>query len=130
MARREREASSGDEFIELRVKYPGHPYVAHIDGLDESCHLHRRWIGVHLYDRRDHLSDDTQEQVYRLPLSWDAIYEVAETINGRRTYRYVAVCHGNLHRVTREAVEAIAEGAMTLQRWYQAAHAADDGDVR
>jgi hypothetical protein len=122
MAGHRSKPTSADGYIELRVRYPGHPYVAHIDGLDESCHLHRRWIGDDYYHRRDQVGDGNQEQVYRLPLSWDAIYEVAETINGRRTYRYVAVCHRGLRRLTREAVEAIAEGAMTLQQWYRAAH--------
>ena len=107
--------NTDDEYIELRVKYPGHPYVAHIAGLDESCNLNRRWIGDYLYNRREHLTNGTQVQVYRLPLGWDAAYEIRETIGGKRAYRYVAVCQGALHRITRDLVERIAEGSMTLK---------------
>jgi hypothetical protein len=128
MAGHRSKPSSGDGCIELRVRYPGHPYVAHIDGLDESRHLHRRWIGVHLYDRREHLSDGTQEQIYRLPLV-DAVYEIREKINGENACRYVAVSHGGLHRLTRDAVESIAEGSITLRQWIHAANVANDGDV-
>ncbi len=118
------------EFIELRVAYPGHPYVAHIDGLDESCNLNRRWIGDYLYHRREHLNDGTQEEVYRVPTSMDAIYEIAETIDGRRGLRYVAMCCGALHRISRDSVERIAEGSMTLQQWAPSIAADDEyGDV-
>lgn len=75
---------TNDEYIELRVAYPGHPGVALIDGMNESCNLHRRRIGDCLYHRREHLAGGTMEQVYRLPLMADAIYEIVETINGRR----------------------------------------------
>jgi hypothetical protein len=108
--------SSGDGYLELRVKYPGHPYIAQIDGLDNSCNLNRRWIGMQLYDRREHHDDGSQEQVYRLPLV-NAIYEIREKIDGKNFYRYVAVYDGELHRLTRDVAESIAEKSMTLQQW-------------
>jgi len=108
---------TSDGYIEIRVRYPGHPYLAMIDGLDKSCNLNRRWIGMRLYDRRERLANGSQEQIYRLPKSWDAIYEIRETIDGRRVYRYVAVCDGVLYRLSRDGVELIAEKSMTLQQW-------------
>jgi len=111
------EVTSLDKFVELRVKYPGHPYVALIDGLDKSFNLNRRWVGEQLYQRRERLGDGRQEQVYRLPLV-DAIYEVGETINDRKVRRYVAVYRGVLQRLSRDAAESIAEGKMTLKQWH------------
>lgn len=108
---------SGDEYIELRVAYPGRPYVALIHGLDGARNLNRLWIGDDMYRRRDHLEDGHQVQVYRLPTTVDGVYEIAETIGGRGGLRYVAVFNGILHRITRDAVEQIAEGSMTLRQW-------------
>jgi hypothetical protein len=105
------------EYIELRVAYPGQPYVALIVGLDALNDLNRSWVGDYLYHRREHVGDGKQEQVYRLPLR-DAVYEIREKINGKRAYRYVAVLHGvpRLHRLTRDLVERVAEGTMSLKQ--------------
>ncbi len=105
-----------DEYIELRVRHPGHPYVALLDGCDKNFIPRRSWIGDFFYHRREHLDDNRQEQVYRLPLGWDAIYEVAETIDGVRAYRYVAVCRGvrRLFHIDREVAVAMAKGYLTF----------------
>ena len=107
---------SDENHIELRVKYPGYPYVALIDGLDERYGLSRRWIGMYFYHRRERFDDGTQEQVYRLPLI-EGIWEVKETLDGQRTFRYVAVREGDpqVYPLTRGLVEAVAKGAITIQ---------------
>jgi hypothetical protein len=109
-------AMRDDEYIELRVRYPGHPYVALLDGCDKNFIPRRSWIGDFLYNRREHLADGTQEQVYHLPLAWDGIYEVAETVDGARAFRYVAVCRGvrRLYPLCREVVEAMVKGYLTF----------------
>ena len=104
-----------EQYIELRVSYPGHPYVALIDGLDVRCDLNRVWIGDWLYHHRDFLPDGRQEQVYRL-LQVDAIYEVGEKRDGRRTCRYVATRDGDptLYSILRHEVEAVASKKTTV----------------
>ena len=107
-----------DGYIELRVHYPGHPYVALINGTDKNSILRRSWIGDFFYHRREHLNDNRQEQVYRLPLGWDGIYEVAETIDGIRAYRYIAVCRGvpRVFQIEREVAVAMAKGYLTFKQ--------------
>ena len=102
--------------IELRVKYPGYPYVALINGLDHRFDLNRVWAEYFCNIRRERFEDGTQEKVYSLP-DMDAIYEVKETLDGQRKYRYVAVREGDaqVYTLTRGLVEAVAEGAITIQ---------------
>jgi hypothetical protein len=102
--------------IELRVKYPGYPYVALVNGLDRHFRLNRIWVEQLFYHRRERFEDGTQEQVYLLP-DMDAIYEVKETLDGLKRYRYVAVREGDpqLYTLTRSMVEAVADGAITLE---------------
>jgi hypothetical protein len=115
---------NGDGFIELRVAYPTRARLFRIDGLDSrSCNLSRFEIGDYLDYRREYLTGGGAVAVYGLPL-YDAVYEVRQIIDGRRASRFFAVCRGALHRITRDAVEAISEGSMTLQQWSQT----DDDD--
>jgi hypothetical protein len=122
--------TNNESFIELRVAYPSQARVSLIAGLSRSCGLNRvGWIVDEMYHRRDRLVDGSQEQVYRLPLELDVSYEIAETIDGRRGLRYVAVCNGILHRITRDAVERIAEGSMTLRQWMSMVDDDEYGDI-
>jgi hypothetical protein len=107
---------SDDNHIELRVKYPGYPYVALINGLDHRFGLNRVWAEYLCNIRRERFEDGTQEKVYMLP-DMDALYEIRETFDGQRTFRYVAVREGDpqLYPLTRSMVEAVAEGAITLE---------------
>ena len=102
--------------IELRVKYPGYPYVALINGLDRRFGLNRVWAEYFCNIRRERFEDGTQEKVYMLP-NMNAIYEVKETLDGQRKYRYVAVREGDaqVYTLTRGLVDAVAEGAITIQ---------------
>jgi hypothetical protein len=102
--------------IELRVKYPGYPYVALIDGLDDRFGFRRVWAEYFCHIRRERFENGTQEKVYSLP-DMDAVYEVKETVDGQKMFRYVAVRAGDarLHTLTRGMVEAIADGAITFE---------------
>ena len=109
--------SSLPEYITLRLRYPGNPRIAFIDGLNERSTLDRRWIADwYLRERRERHPDGTQVAVYHLPIM-DAMYEVQETVGGQRRVRYVGSIEGdgNLYRLFRDEVEGIAEGQFTVR---------------
>jgi NADH:ubiquinone oxidoreductase subunit D len=47
----------------------------------------------------------------------DAMYELWQTLDGKRVQRFFAVVNGTLRRIPRDSVERIAEGALTLKEW-------------
>ncbi len=103
-----------DSFVELRVAYPGHPFVARIDGFHPTYDLDRCFeAGEYCYHRREFLGDGRQEQVYRLPLT-PGIWEVSERFNGVKTRRYVLVFDGALQRITRDVVDGLLEGSISF----------------
>jgi len=104
--------------IELRLKYPGHPRIACIDGLNQRQELSRQWSANYLlFVRRERKDDGKEEVVYHLPLI-DAVYETGETIDGCRVVRYVATLKGSrtLYLLARHQVEDFAEGKTSIAR--------------
>lgn len=108
---------SNYEHIQLRLRYPGHPSIALVDGLNKRHEFNRVWCADYLlFDRRERKSNGSQEQVYALPLI-DAIYEIREMRDGVRVQRYIATREKDiyLYTLTRGQVDRIAEGTSTVQ---------------
>lgn len=102
-----------EKYIELRVAYPGHPYV---DVLGPWCP--RRGftrIRNRFHDRRERFPDGRQEQVHMLPDA-SLTYEVHEMRNGKPTTWYAATVQGdsNIHHISRLGAEMVARDEMPI----------------
>ncbi len=101
-------------FVELHVAYPGHPEVKLVIGIDEFWCLETvRGVADQFYKRRDGIGTARQEQIFHLP-AVEKIWEVWERVDDRRVRRYVAVHEGELHRLTRAAVNAFFNRKLSL----------------
>jgi len=120
---------SSVEFVELRVVYPGYPYVALIAGVDSKYGFQRIFMNE-LYDRRERLEDGTQYQVYRLPTCKSSVVEVQELVTGRKKRRYVAVLRGRsqLYPLTLDLAELVAAGKLSVEAAVQRFEAGETAD--
>lgn len=103
-----------EQHIELRVAYPGHPYVA---VLGPPCSLYGfKRIFNPFYSRRDRLADGSQQVVHLLP-DHDLTYEVEEVVDGKRIRRYAATIEGDpsLHRISEYGAKVYARREMPLR---------------
>jgi hypothetical protein len=121
---------SSVEFVELRVVYPGYPYVALITGVDRKYGLRREFMNE-LYDRRERLEDGTQFQIFRLPTYKSAVFEVQELVNGRKQRRYVAVLKGHpqLYQVSLSLTELVAAGKLSVEAAIQRFESGETADT-
>jgi hypothetical protein len=103
-----------ERFIELRVAYPGHPYVA---VLGPGCLTGKlKKLKCPFYSRRERLADGSQQQVYLLP-DHDLTYEIEEVVAGQPTRWYAATLAGdpNLYRISEYGAKVYARREMTLR---------------
>lgn len=107
-------SETNEKHIELRVAYPGHPYVA---VLGPRCPVYgfKRLFNP-FYSRRERFDDDSQQQVHLLP-DHDLTYEIEQVVNGKRMRSYVATLKGDLHlhRISRYGAEVYARREMPLR---------------
>ena len=102
-------------YVEVRVAYPGHPTLKLVNGVDAFGYLLcENTVADQFFHCREGIGTSCQEHVYRLPSEVEKVLEVAERVNGKRVRRWLAVHDGILHRLTFEAVIAVAKGSMTL----------------
>jgi len=105
---------SEEEYIELRVAYPGHPYVA-VLGKRSSAFAFERIFNC-FYKGRERLPDGRQEQIHHLP---DATltYEIQEVREGKRLTWYAATVEGdsNIYRISRHGALLVARNAMSIR---------------
>jgi hypothetical protein len=101
-------------FHELRVAYPGHPYVA-VLGRRSSEYGFKRVFNP-FYKGRIHLPNGRQEQVHHLPDA-SLTYEVEEVLHGKRVRWYAAtvVDDENIYRISRSGAEVYAKRLMTIR---------------
>jgi hypothetical protein len=120
---------SSVEFVELRVVYPGHPYVALIAGVDSKYGFQRIFMND-LYDRRERLEDGTQYEVYKLPTYKSSVFEVQELVTGRKRRRYMAVLKGRsqLYPLTLDLTELVAAGKLSVEAAVQRFGAGETAD--
>jgi hypothetical protein len=88
-----------ETFHELRVAYPGHPYVA---ALGPGCLTGKfKKLMNPFYSCRERLADGSQQQVHLLP-DYDLTYEIQEVVAGQPTRWYAATLAGdpNLYRIS------------------------------
>jgi hypothetical protein len=121
---------SNAEFVELRVVYPGYPYLALIAGVDKKYGFQRVFTND-LYDRRERLEDGTQFQIFRLPTYKSAVFEVQELVNGRKKRRYVAVLKGHpqLYQVSLSLTELVAAGKLSVEAAIQRFESGETADT-
>jgi hypothetical protein len=103
-----------ENYIELRVAYPGHPYVAVLGRRSSEFGFQR--IFNPFYKGRERLPDGRQEQIHHLPDA-NLTYEVEEVRDGKRVRRYVATLEGdpNLHRICEYGAKVYARREMPLR---------------
>ena len=103
-----------DKYIELRVAYPGHPYVALL-GEHSAKYGFERIFNL-FYKGRVRLPDGRQEQIHHLPDD-NFVYEVTEVRDGKRVTWYAATVQGdtNIHRISRHGAEVLAKRLMSIR---------------
>ena len=115
------------EYLELRIAYPTRARLYQINGLhSRSCALNRVEVGDLLPYRKEFPAMGDAVAIFGLPF-YSAIYELWQTLDGKRVQRFFAVVNGTLRRIPRDSVERIAEGSLTVQKW--AASVAQHVDV-
>jgi hypothetical protein len=103
-----------ERYHELRVAYPGHPYVAVLGRRSSKYGFER--IFNPFYEGREHLPDGRQEHIHHLPDA-DLTYEVEEVRDGQRVRWYAATVQGdsNMHHISRHGAELFAKRLMTIR---------------
>jgi hypothetical protein len=103
-----------ERHIELRVAYPGHPYVALLGRRSAEFGFER--IFNPFYKGREFLLDGRQEQIHHLPDA-NLVYEIDELRNGKRTRWYAATVLGdpNIYRISRYGAEEFSKKQMSIR---------------
>src|ERR1022692_3452192 len=106
--------ASEEKYIELRVAYPGHPYVA---VLGPGCLTGKlKKLKNPFYSRRERMADGSQQQVHTLP-DHDLTYEVEEVVASQRTRWYAATLEDDpsIYRISEYGARVYARREMLLR---------------
>jgi hypothetical protein len=106
--------ASEENYIELRVAYPGHPYVAVLGRRSSEYGFER--IFNPFYKGREFLLDGRQEQIHHLPNA-SLVYEIDELRDGKRARWYAATEENdpNIYRISRYGAEVFARKQTTIR---------------
>jgi hypothetical protein len=106
---------SEEKYLELRIAYPGHPYVAVLGRRSSEYGFER--IFNPFYKGREFLLDGRQEQIHHLPAA-NLVYEIDELRDGKRARWYAATLEDdpNIYRISRRGAEVFASRIQTLRQ--------------